>query len=130
MGSLIGNKEYLNINKDKQKEMEEIYKEDYKALKECAIYTKIDLLKQKQDGQYSIDKKEEKRLKDLGYIDFNENSTNLYHPEHILTIKGEEQYLKLKEINHKNWAFWFGFFALIIAIISLYFTGKSQGWWS
>lgn len=109
-------KKGLNISKEHKDYMEESYEEDYKALKYYVNNKRDYILK---DNKNPVSKNEEKRLEGLKYIDWNKNSKNLYHPDYIYTKKGNMQYLKLKKIWQKNWAFWLSLGAFIISLINL-----------
>ena len=101
--------------------MEKSYVEDYDALKYYVNNTRDYILKDKNNP---VSKEEENKLISLKYIDWNENPKDLYNSEYIYTVKGNEQYLKLKEIWQKNWAFWLALGAIIIASINLYLYYK------
>lgn len=104
--------------------MEKSYKEDYDALKYYINNTREEILKDKNSP---VNKKEENKLLDLGLITFDKNSKDLYNQEYIFTQRGNEQYLKFKEIWQKNWAFWFSLGAIIISLVNLYFYLKMIG---
>ncbi len=106
--------------------MEKIHKTDYKVLKYFSDNTRIDVLKQKQDKECKIEDKVEKRLIKLGYIDFNSKAKNLYHEEHVITKKGNEHYLKLRENWRKDLTIYIAIVALLIAIVSAYYSYQSH----
>lgn len=110
-------KQDLN-NKKSSKYMEEIHKEDYKALKYFADNTKVDFLKAKQDGNNSINILVKERLSKKGYIDFKDNSQNLYNPKYVITNKGNEYFLQLREIWRKDWTLWISTISIILAIFA------------
>lgn len=116
------NKENLNTNNKYSKYMEESYEEDYNALKYYVDNKRDFILKDKKNP---VSREVEKRLEDLKYIDYNKESDDLYHPDYIFTKKGNEQYLKLKEIWQKNWAFWLALAAFLLAVFNLYLYYKN-----
>ena len=99
--------------------MKKVHKEDYKALNECFEFTRERLKVQKQENTYNIKPEEEKRLLDLDYIDWNENSKNLFHKDHIITKSGNEYFLSLKEIDYKDWWKYGIIFSLLISGLAL-----------
>ena len=107
----------VKYNHQYHKKMEEIYKKDFNALKIYVNITRERLKVQKQERTYEIEPEVEKRLMDLNYIDWDEKSQDLYHPNYILTHKGNEQYLKLKSEYVKDYKFWIAIIALIISLL-------------
>ena|SRR3989338_9986889 len=115
--------ESLNKENEKDRKMEESYKEEYDALKYYVNNKREYALK---DKKRPISKEVDKRLESLGYIDWNIRSRNLSNPDYIYTKEGNEHYLKLKEIWQKNWGFWLSLTAVAIALLTAYYTYTSN----
>ena len=81
--------------------MENIELEDYYSLKDFMKYDKESINKHKQKGTFWIKQEQEKRLIELGYIDFDENSNFLYNPKYFATKKGYQEFCRLRRI-HQN----------------------------
>ena len=99
--------------------MEDREKEDYKSLKICFGSDRGWLESWKISEKPLIKEKQEKRLLELGYIDWDKNSKNLYHPSHILTIKGYEKFCELRNIRQKDFGLWGVGISLLISFIAL-----------
>lgn len=108
--------------------MEAIYSNDYKALKYYSKNTRAEILVEKQRGTYNIKEETENRLFNLGCISWKENN-KLYHKNFILTLSGEEFYLKLKRISHTNINYTYWIIGIILGLIYIYSLGKNLGWW-
>ena len=100
--------------------MEKIFKEDYEALKECASHTRAELKVFKEQGDYEITDKEEKRLIELEYIDWKDKSKRLSHKDFILTKQGEEAYRQLRDNWRKDLSLMISILALAISIIAFF----------
>ena len=100
--------------------MEKLHKQDYNALKIYTNNTRAELQVQKQNKIYNIEPEEEKRLIELGYIDWNENSKKIYRPEFIVTIIGSETFLKLKSEHTRDIKLWILIGTAIITLLKLF----------
>lgn len=116
--------------------MEENQKLIHKALQYFMRHDRetIKYLQKKLDKDFSIKHEILAYLNREEYISWdNYNADVHWLPEHFITKKGYKEFCDLAKINQEFWASIAakaGIISLIVSLITLYFTGVSQEWWS
>lgn len=120
-------KENLNMEKEKTKEMEELEKKDYKALQKYIRYSRAAIKLAQERKSPLISSEDEERMINLNYIQWAERpSNNLHHPDYFITKDGYKEYCRLEEKYKKDITLYAAIGAVLIALISLYYTYQSN----
>ena len=126
------NKQSLN----KENENNEIVrKQEKKLYKQLGYYldnTKLEIDVKRQKKKCKVTEQEEADLVSNDYLQWNENKDTLHDFDYKVTKKGYETYCKLEEKYKSDWSKYSNMVyvvAFVISLITIYYTGKSQGWW-
>ena len=124
--------EGLNMEKIERKKMEEFDRKLFKALKFFMRNGRGKIAHIRElDNKLPMGVNMEGRLAFEGYIDKRDYDIEIHiSPERLITRKGYKKFHELDKIRLRYITIWWIIIPTILAAISLYFTGISQGWWT